>query len=360
MSDCQEIKFSVIVPAYNVEKYVERSIKSVLEQTYQNFELIIVDDGSVDNTADVCQKYADKDSRIKVIRQKNAGQLAARFTAIKNSTGDYYVFSDSDDYLERDALETIRSTIKKYRCDCVFYNYKLFFEKEGRFSKRDESFPRQRPFVTNDKKEIVSCLFAPRSRFESLCRKAIRASLISKDADYSSFYHIRQGEDALMSLDIYRNLASAAFIDASLYVYCIRTSSSTFTFSIDGMASLLIVYDAEFNFLQNDVGSLFTTDELLRLKTRLLLSFIGRIMFVCTRDRPKNEKRDVLEQMLQSKYFSKAKSDYVRQKKSIPMKQRIVMFLFRRKAFGALITLTNSSWQMKNFVKASLQGLRIK
>ena len=104
-----DVKISVIMPAYNAEKFIDESIMSVINQTFKDFELIIVNDGSIDNTVNIIKKYIKKDSRIKVINKKNGGLSDARNVGIKNSNGDYIFFMDSDDCIQEDTLEILYS-----------------------------------------------------------------------------------------------------------------------------------------------------------------------------------------------------------------------------------------------------------
>lgn len=107
-------KISVIIPVYNVFPYIERCLNSVVEQTYSNLEIILINDGSTDGSGEICDKYAGTDKRIHVIHQDNQGLSAARNAGIDNATGDYIFFCDSDDYLAKDALEKL---IKKLKTD---------------------------------------------------------------------------------------------------------------------------------------------------------------------------------------------------------------------------------------------------
>lgn len=107
---------SVIVPAYNAEKYIVKCIESVIKQTYSNLELILVDDGSTDTTGRLCDKYSKEDKRVCVIHKKNAGVAAARNTGLQAATGKYIVFLDSDDWLDLDIVEC---AVKNYREDCL-------------------------------------------------------------------------------------------------------------------------------------------------------------------------------------------------------------------------------------------------
>lgn len=105
---------SVITPVYNVSKYLDRCIESIINQTFDNFELILVDDGSTDDSGEKCDSWADKDSRIKIIHQKNAGAGAARNVGLTMATGDYIAFVDSDDWIELDMYETLIKLLQDF------------------------------------------------------------------------------------------------------------------------------------------------------------------------------------------------------------------------------------------------------
>lgn len=115
-------RFSVIVPVYNVENYLEECITSVLNQTFSDYELILVDDGSVDNSLKICNKLAETDSRITVIHKKNGGSSEARNYGLDSATGEFVIFLDSDDYWNQaDGLETLDAQIKKFNSDVVLF-----------------------------------------------------------------------------------------------------------------------------------------------------------------------------------------------------------------------------------------------
>ena len=116
-------KISVIIPVYNVEKYIRESIDSVINQTYKNLEIIIVDDGSTDTSGAICDEYINKDNRIKVIHQENKGLSGARNTGLDVATGKYIMFIDSDDTFKLDACENLYNYIEKTNADYVVGNY---------------------------------------------------------------------------------------------------------------------------------------------------------------------------------------------------------------------------------------------
>lgn len=108
---------SIIVPAYNVELYVETCIKSLIGQTYKNLEIIIIDDGSDDNSLNICKQYALKDKRIKLMHQKNSGVSAARNKGIEAAAGDYIGFVDADDYCDKNMFKYLYDCLIKYEAD---------------------------------------------------------------------------------------------------------------------------------------------------------------------------------------------------------------------------------------------------
>ena len=113
---------SVIIPVYNVEKYLLRCVDSIIHQTYENLEIILVDDGSPDRCGEMCDEYAAKDSRIKVIHKQNGGLSDARNVAIDVTKGEYVTFVDSDDYVELNYIETLYSLIERYQCKVSIVN----------------------------------------------------------------------------------------------------------------------------------------------------------------------------------------------------------------------------------------------
>ena len=230
MTQCffeNELLFFVVIPIYNTEKSLPTCINSVLNQNYQNFRIILVDDGSPDAAGAVADEYALRDSRISVIHKENRGALSARCAGIdyihtnfdeKNS---YIMFLDSDDTYCPNALEVVRETILREKCDLVFFSLQ-------RVSKENIIRPLEaNPFVgvIKEKAELYKKVFFDLN-YNPLCRKAIKTELIKSD-DYSSFYHVKLGEDLLQSIQVYRDCKKAVFIADMLYNYMENPNSAT-------------------------------------------------------------------------------------------------------------------------------------
>lgn len=216
------MRFSIIVPVYNSALYLDACISSVKSQSFSNWELVAVDDGSVDESAKMLDEYAASDTRIKVIRKKNAGQFFARQTGINAARGDYILFLDSDDELEPHCLETIASELCAKASDIVLFTATAVIDDERNGKSIGKVY---------DEKHSLSCdwlkeQLISKSTLNSLCLKAFRRSLFfGDDTDYTEFYGKHCGEDKARQLYPLTNAKSAVYIPDALYRYNYRGDS---------------------------------------------------------------------------------------------------------------------------------------
>ena len=124
---------SIVIPIYNVEAYLKQCLETIVNQTYPNLEIILVNDGSPDKSEEICKEFFKRDSRIRYVRQVNGGLSAARNTGIDLATGDYITFVDPDDWVTEDYVETLYTQLKKYEADVSIANYNLFNESTSKF-----------------------------------------------------------------------------------------------------------------------------------------------------------------------------------------------------------------------------------
>lgn len=136
---------SIIVPVYQVENYIRQCVDSILAQTFTDFELLLVDDGSKDNSGQICDEYALMDQRVKVIHKENGGLSDARNCGLDQAVGNYFMFVDSDDYIAPTMLECLHKTLVNKEADIAVCNFLYFFEED-----------RKRDFSTNMKSEVLS------------------------------------------------------------------------------------------------------------------------------------------------------------------------------------------------------------
>ena len=151
------MKISIIIPAYNAAKYIKRCIISLLNQTYKNIEIIVVNDGSTDNTLDILKNYD-----IKVINQENLGVSCARNNGLKNCSGDYITFVDSDDYVDKNYIEDIVNILNKYKYDIIetpllfeaYFKNKTLLYTEYKLEKK-ESFNFNNEYFNNELRYVI-------------------------------------------------------------------------------------------------------------------------------------------------------------------------------------------------------------
>lgn len=208
---------SVILPAYNAERYIGKCIKSVLTQTYANLELIIVNDGSTDSTLRICQEFAEKDKRIVIIDKKNEGVGKARFDAVQQAHGEYISFVDADDYISKNALEVLHDKAVKYDADMVTACFcKVFYGiKIGRYSYANEIVNRvwtHEEFMTSYFKGFFGIFTMP----TGLWGKLYRSHLLK---DYLMPINYKFGEDYMANMKIFPHLRNVAFINNVVYYY---------------------------------------------------------------------------------------------------------------------------------------------
>lgn len=192
--------FSVIIPAYNMERYIGECLGSLDYQTCRDFETVIVDDGSTDDTSRIIDDWVAKNECSHVVHKENEGPLLARCCGISSSVGTYIVFLDADDCLEPECLEACRRVITEYSPDIVSFDF--FSDRLTRRPMAKHGLPRG-GLYTNDEMHVVREAVVG-GEYNELCGKAFRRSLFLKDGtDYRTGYHrILLGEDWLQLLPV--------------------------------------------------------------------------------------------------------------------------------------------------------------
>lgn len=213
-------KVSVIIPAYNVEKYIFKCVNSVLTQTYQNFEIIIVNDGSRDNTYECMKTLNAMDSRIKIFNSENRGQGYQRNKMLEHAQGDYVLFLDSDDYLEPHTLELSVKRIIEDHSDLVYFDWKYYSDNTGRFNyKNKEIFFGRKTLDGNDCLLLLSI-----SPYFSVNRLYSREFLVKNNIKYGEG-HLYEDNPFIVATAFYAKKIS--IIHSPLYVVRVSGTSST-------------------------------------------------------------------------------------------------------------------------------------
>lgn len=214
--------FSVIIPAYNAERYLPECLESVQKQTFRDYEVIIVDDGSVDSTGAITDRFVGEAENAIVLHGSNEGLLLARRRGLLHAKGEYVVFLDSDDMLRPDALGVLSAAIGHSKVDIVSFE---MTRKPG-FMSSDSSASLEPGLYQGERFTLVQeCVC--RGRFNSLWGKAIRTSCIDVEADYGAYRGLMHGEDLFQLLPIVDRSSSLVRLDDVLYYYRPNDAAST-------------------------------------------------------------------------------------------------------------------------------------
>lgn len=307
---------SIIVPVYNVEKYINKCIDSIINQTYKNLEIILVDDGSTDSSGKICDDYAIKDNRIKVVHKKNGGVSSARNEGIRVANGKYIGFIDSDDWICNKMYEKLYNIAKKNDSEIVECNF-IRLKKEEKIKSKTANV------INYTKKEYLKKFFKINSQECEYYpwNKLYNAKLLTEN-QYP--IGIRQGEDAVGT---YKSIINASRITKTtevLYYYRMNPESVTENFSIAD-SDLIKVWDIIINIAKENSPEDLKYAILNRKRTNFTLLYrMARNYSI--EDLKKNEYANQLLLQLKEdeKYLLKS---------PIVFSRKILIFLFCRNYF---------------------------
>lgn len=226
----KDIKVSVIVPMYNKEQKISKCLDSLINQTLREIEIVVVDDGSKDNSAEIVKKYCEKDSRVRYVKQDNQGPGAARNVGIIYSKGRYIGFVDCDDYVEHEMYEIMYNAAEQNNCEVAVCQEKnVYVDDEGHVTNLGEThFPYNEITVVTGKMVLEWFLNFNYLSLNSACFKIVRKSVfVEKDIYFPDNY--RYAEDLTICGGILSVAKSVAVIPKSLYIY--EHESNTFSTS---------------------------------------------------------------------------------------------------------------------------------
>lgn len=330
------MKISVIIPVYNVEKYLAQCLESIAGQSYENLEIIIVNDGSTDRSEEICGKFEAMDSRIKLINQSNSGVSVARNTGIENATGDYITFVDSDDWLEKEMYNSMISQVTKFpeldmvMCDTV--------QIAGKLKKRSSEFIRGGYY---SKVDIISALYPTLLVTEdfakipvvSACTTMIRRNiLIKKKICFEP--SLKYSEDYLFMARIMIHIKSFFYIKGDFnYNYRQYPESRSKLLQKDWWPSLVNLNKKLKELLAESVEYDFSR--------QLKLQLIHSALFLSTtiynnEDMPRVQKLVLLKKLFNDTDLKAAYSNLTFDKQSFP--SQIILYMIQyRMARGYLI-----------------------
>ena len=330
-----DIKVSIIVPIYNVEKYLDRCMDSLLNQTLKDIEIIMVDDGSPDNCPQMCDEYAKKDSRVKVVHKKNSGLGFARNSGLDIATGEYVAFVDSDDYVGLNMYKTLYDRAEADKCDAVFCGFKKEFSP-NRFIECKEC-DTYTEYSRGEMNELVLDFIAAPPHYKSeyihdmsVWHSIYKRSIIEEnnirfisERDYAS-------EDIPFQIDFLKYCKKVGFIPDVFYVYCYNGGSLTKSFKPEKFQKIQALY----HLLKERTQE--RDKDCLRAK-RLFIGYVrAMIRLIVTLEITKAQKLEYIRNIITSNIWNEIKPIY--KASFLPIHQRIMTSLiYKRKSKSVYI-----------------------
>ena len=243
-------KISVIVPIYNVEKYLSQCIDSIINQTYKNLEIILVNDGSPDKCGAICDEYSNKDERIKVIHKKNGGLSDARNAGLDIATGDFISFVDSDDWIDIDTYEIMMNNIIKYNADIAVSNINYVYDEKSKPKYNEENI-----HIFNREEAMNELIH------DGLVQAVVWNKIYKKELLYNMKFKVgKLNEDEFFTYKICARAEKIVYIPNTLYQYRQRENSIMSTYSLKRLDSVEALYE-RLNFIKNEFPTLYNDEK---------------------------------------------------------------------------------------------------
>lgn len=324
-------KISIIVPIYNVEKYLDRCLNSILNQSFKDIEIILVDDGSPDKSPEICNTYAEKDNRIKVIHKKNEGLGFARNSGIEIAKGEYIAFIDSDDYISPLMYEKLHQETLKHKYDIVYCGVNS--EKSSGNFKEEHIYNE----TIADSKSIQLFLAdiissSPEEKIERKRPMAVwhaiyKKSLIDKYNIRFMSERLILSEDILFNISLIPRCESIRFIPYALYYHCLNSSSLSQTFNLNKIDCAFSLYEQMNKVIIEQNLTLCK----LRAKRFIIGYARGMLKSIILSNYPQYTKKNACSRIYNYNKWKEIYYEYPINK--MPLYHRIILFLIQKKAY---------------------------
>lgn len=253
----KEELISIIVPVYNVEKYLNRCLDSILNQTYRNIEIILINDGSKDNSINIIKEYKEKDERIIVIDRENKGVLYTRIEGFNKATGKYITFIDSDDWVENNIIEILYNKLIEYNADVVKceFGYNESNVASGKINIKQDYFIDKPNFEPN-----FYDMFLYNMNIHTVWAQMFKKDLLNKYIENIDT-NISMGDDLEINTQLYKNISSILFIPDVLYHYNYNNDSITKTLKTEKLKNNIIDITKSYLKVYNSIGNFKINNE---------------------------------------------------------------------------------------------------
>ena len=327
------LKYSIVVPVYNIEKYIRRCVDSIINQTYENIEIILVDDGSTDNSGIICDEYK-KDHRVKVIHKINQGLGEARNSGLEIATGDYIAFFDGDDFVNTDLIKMCNDELVGNNVDIISYDYldykngviikhRNINKKRQYFNKEIECYLLDMIYNKNNKKRLHGCVWNKLFNLKFL--KKIQFRFVSE--------RIYISEDYYSNLILFKYVKTIINIPNALYYYCYNENSLSHEYNSDRLDKNIFQYKESIKLCKkNNYEAVIEK----RLSHQYFSNLLGIFSIILNSNMKKKEKKYRIYSIINN-----SESNAIIKNISISQcnfKQKMILYFFRIK-FNYIIYL---------------------
>ena len=332
---------SIIVPVYNVEKYLNQCLNSITNQTYKNLEIILVDDGSTDTSGSICDEYAKRDARIKVIHKENGGVSSARNVGLNIATGNYIGFVDSDDWIELNMYEFMIKKMQECKVDLVRCSHVKELDGNSIISK--EYFNEEGIYDLNtNRKEILSAFInAKLNGYLPLIIVKREYALSIQPLNES----VAMREDLIWMFELFCKIKTFYYCATPFYHYNINFNSASKAIENQkrNILQLFIVYDELYKIL-GQYSFLNELESYLKINLFYILSYYLNKYIYASRD------KGFLKELRENKEFENL--IYTVGVKHYSLVNKIILFLFQKRQYGLLYTFC----MIREFMKKKILG----
>ena len=345
-----EVMFSICIPVYNVEKYLKLCIDSVISQEFDDYEIILVNDGSTDKSGEICDKYAsDFGNKIRVIHKQNEGLLIARYDAVSVAKGKYLLFLDSDDMFMPNILKTLHVAIESTHSDMIIFEYCRFFENNTH-EYVARNFADKSTFEGEQKNVLYKELIST-NNFNSIWSKCICRSILEIPSDYRKYKGLTMGEDRFLSLSCFDKANKIYYLKETLYKYRANNQSVVNNITLKHYKNMQIVEE-----LVDEYALKWNMERDIIVKQKALWVYFGFLCISSLYNRMVSStitKNDFFDAISYISNDIKLRNVYYTGKKGLSITQRITINLVLKGRIKTLILFL----KLKSIVKTITKQL---
>ena len=303
------VSFSVIVPVYNCEDYLNDCLQSIIKQDYFNYELILVDDGSTDNSLSICEHYRKQYQNVVVKSKKNEGLLLTRRFALRLVKNEWIIFVDADDYLDKGYFSSVAREIEKNpNIDMVLIKSKTVSDDKRILCEDKPYFEPGRIFNTDKDKEDIFFKLASTFDINAMWKKIAKKSIYDIDTDYSRYGKVK-GEDLLQSVPLLNNSSTILYLDMSFYCYRLSSNGLGRNIKVKYLDDFFVVYSTLANYISEHYSN---NNKMIDAFVRHYLRYVALLMRSFPSFIPINEFVEASKRVINNDIYLRKKTNKIK------------------------------------------------